>query len=156
MPFLIDGHNLIGQLPDISLDDPNDEALLVQKLSGYAARTGKRFTVIFDAGLPGGTSRMSSGTVKVLFASSPGIADKLLLDRIRATRDPGNWTVVSSDHVVLDAARRRGMRATPSTDFARELNTPPPKAHDNADKPPERPLSADELDEWLRLFSRKK
>jgi S-adenosylhomocysteine hydrolase len=34
MPYMIDGHNLIGKLPDISLDDPNDEALLVQKLAG--------------------------------------------------------------------------------------------------------------------------
>lgn len=156
MPFLIDGHNLIGQLPDIRLDDPNDEALLVQKLSGYAARTGKRFTVVFDAGLPGGKSRMSSNAVQVIFASSPGIADKLILDRIQRTRDPGNWTVVSSDHVVLDAARRRGMRATTSSDFARELNTPPAKATSDDDKPPSRPLSDAELDEWLRLFSRKK
>lgn len=156
VPYLIDGHNLIGQLPDISLDDPNDEALLVQKLTGFAARTGKKITVVFDAGLPGGPSRMSTGSVKVLFASSPGIADKLILDRIRATRDPGNWTVVSSDRVVLDAAKRRGMRATPSADFAREMATPPPKPADDDDKPPERPLPPDELDEWLRLFGRKK
>ena len=41
MNYLIDGHNLIGQLPDISLDDPNDEALLVQKLSGFCAANTK-------------------------------------------------------------------------------------------------------------------
>ena len=156
MPFLIVGHNLIGQLPDIRLDDPNDEALLVQKLSGYAARTGKRFTVIFDAGLPGGKSRMSTHTVQVIFASSPGIADKLILDRIGRTRDASNWTVVSSDHVVLDAARRRGMRAVSSSDFARELNTPAAKTVTDEDKPPPRPMSDSELDEWLRLFGRKK
>ena len=35
MPYLIDGHNLIACLPDISLDDPNDEAQLVNKLKGF-------------------------------------------------------------------------------------------------------------------------
>jgi predicted RNA-binding protein with PIN domain len=168
VPVLIDGHNLIGQLPDIDLSDPNDEALLVQKLTGYAARTSKRVTVIFDGGLPGGRSAMSSRAVEVVFASSPGIADKLLLDRIKKIRDPGNWRVVSSDRVVLDAARKRGMRATTSADFAHTLNVaPPPPAITNGkpvgkrdadedDKPTMRPLSAAELDEWEKLFRRKK
>ena len=39
MFYLIDGHNLIGQLADIDLDDPNDESLLVQKLNGWTSRT---------------------------------------------------------------------------------------------------------------------
>ena len=40
--YLIDGHNLIGQLPDLSLTDPDDEAKLVQKLTGFprARRSG--------------------------------------------------------------------------------------------------------------------
>lgn len=168
MPVLIDGHNLIGQLPDIDLSDPNDEALLVQKLTGYAARTNKRVTVVFDGGLPGGKSAMSSRAVEVIFASSPGIADKLLLDRIKKIRDPGNWIVVSSDRVVLDAARRRGMRATTSADFAHTITVAPPppaitngkpnrtQASDDDDKPAMRPLSPAELDEWEKLFRRKK
>ena len=54
MPILIDGHNLIGRLPDLRLDDPDDEAKLVLRLRAYAARTRKRITVVFDQGLPGG------------------------------------------------------------------------------------------------------
>lgn len=156
MPYLIDGHNLIGQLPDISLDDPNDEALLVQKLTGYAARTGQRMTVYFDGGLPGGASRMSTRMVRVEFASAPGIADRMIINRIAKIRDPGNWTVVSSDRAVLHVARQTGMRTLRSSDFARELNAPPARPTVEAEKPPDRPLSPDEIEEWLRLFSRKK
>ena len=38
MPFLIDGHNLIGRMPGISLDDPDDEARLVAQLRAFCAR----------------------------------------------------------------------------------------------------------------------
>jgi len=43
MPLLIDGHNLIGQIPDISLSDPDDEAKLVLLLRRYTtARPGRQ------------------------------------------------------------------------------------------------------------------
>jgi len=32
MPYLIDGHNLIAQMPGFSLSDPDDEARLVLRL----------------------------------------------------------------------------------------------------------------------------
>ena len=78
MAYLIDGHNLIGQLPDLSLNDPNDEAKLVQKLIGFAARQQKRVVVVFDSGLPGGKSRLSTG---------PGRSDLRLTAQQRRRRD---------------------------------------------------------------------
>ena len=152
MPFLIDGHNLIGQLPDISLDDPNDEARLVIKLRGFAARTGKKCVVVFDTGLPGGTSPMSNSRVEVIFASHRENADRVILQRIGKTRDARNWIVVSSDHAVQDAARRKGMSVVSSAAFVSQLQSPAEQRPED-DKPPgNRPMSADEMDEWLRLF----
>ena len=49
MQWLIDGHNLIGQMPNLRLDDPDDEAKLLQYLRNFRARTGHRITVVFDA-----------------------------------------------------------------------------------------------------------
>jgi uncharacterized protein len=156
MPYLIDGHNLIGQLPDISLDDPNDEALLVQKLSGFAARTGKRCVVVFDTGLPGGKSRMSTRSVEVVFASTPANADKFIMDRIRKTRDPANWILVSSDNMVLEAAQRKGMKTLRSTEFAAQMR-PQPKPKKDGEKPAmDVYVSPAEVEEWLKLFGKKK
>lgn len=154
MPYIIDGHNLIGQLPDISLADPDDEAKLVQKLTGFAARTGKRCVVIFDSGLPGGKSRMSSHSVEVIFASNPANADRLILKRISSTRDARNWTVISSDNEVLEAARKQGMQAMKSADFAVILNTPPPvkKKRYGGKSQMDVYVSPAEIDHWLRLF----
>jgi predicted RNA-binding protein with PIN domain len=156
MPYLIDGHNLIGQLPDISLDDPDDEAKLVQKLIGFAARTGKGCVVVFDQGLPGGRSRMSTSKVEAVFASSRSNADRVIMERISAVKDPGQWVVVSNDNAVLFAARQRKMKALKSAEFVPLLNPPEPKRRrEDDDLPRDIRLSPTEVDEWLKLFEKR-
>jgi predicted RNA-binding protein with PIN domain len=148
MPFLIDGHNLIGRLPDLSLDDPDDEAKLVAHLRAYCARTGRRATVAFDHGLPGGRSReLSGGRVEVVFASTGRTADGILRERIRRARDPRGLTVVTSDREVIAAARARGARVTRSEEFAAQLSAPR-----TGEVEEEVPLSAAEITEWLKVF----
>ncbi|MBL8161914.1 MAG: NYN domain-containing protein [Anaerolineae bacterium] len=155
MAYMIDGHNLIGQLPDISLDDPNDEAKLIQKLAGFAARTGKRCLVVFDHGLPGGTSRMSSRAVQVVFASARSSADRVMMERIKKIPDPLGWTVVSSDRDVQAVARSRRMSTLHSEEFATLLQSPPrPKI--DAGEATDVQLSDAEVDEWLDLFGGEK
>jgi predicted RNA-binding protein with PIN domain len=156
MPYLIDGHNLIGKLPDITLGEPNDEAKLVIRLRGFAARTGKKCIVIFDSGLPGGRSPLSNQPVEVVFASSPRNADRLLIRRIEDMPDPRNWTLVSSDHAIQDVAKRRAMQIMTSDSFAPLLRLPKKPA-----KPDDKPLkdvyvSPAEVEEWLKLFGKKK
>jgi len=155
MAYLIDGHNLIGQLPDLSLSDPDDEAKLVQKLIGFTARTGKRVIVIFDHGLPGGRSRMSTGKVEVIFAAQRTSADAVMRERINGVRDPGQWTVISNDNEVLDAARQRRMRVLKSREFVPMLQdtaVSQRRAVRSRGETPDIHLSAAEVDEWLKLF----
>lgn len=152
MPYLIDGHNLIGKIPDISLDDPNDEAQLVQKLVGFVARTGKKCTVVFDHGLPGGSSKMSTGGVKVVFASAHSNADRVMIDRIHKARNPREWTVVTSDNQVAGTAQRRRMPTLSSAKFADMLARPPRSVKPGREESPDLSLSPDEVDEWLRIF----
>lgn len=151
MAYLIDGHNLIGQLPDIALDDPNDEAMLVQKLVGFAARTRKKCVVVFDHGLPGGESRMSTRSVQVVFASGRSSADRVMMERIKKIKDPRNWTVVSSDNDVLETGRLCRMNTLRSPEFAVLLQRPPEPEID-AGEATDVNLSEDEVDDWLRLF----
>jgi predicted RNA-binding protein with PIN domain len=149
MPYLIDGHNLIGQLPDLALDDPHDEAKLVERLKRFMARKSKRCTVIFDGGLPGGPSRdLSTYSVRVIFAHGGTNADRIILERIRRARDPGSLIIVSADHAIIDAARRRNMQVTAPAAFAAEMNASPIPD----DRDPDPHLSPREVDTWLRLF----
>ena len=152
MPLLIDGHNLIGRLPDLGLDDPDDEVKLVARLRTYSARTGKRVTVVFDRGLPGGRSReLSGGGVEVVFASAGHTADGILRERIRGARDPRGLMVVTSDREVMRAARASGARVMRSGKFAAKLKTPRAASVEQ-----DVHLSAEEVEEWLTLFKRGK
>jgi predicted RNA-binding protein with PIN domain len=150
MPLLIDGHNLIGQgqLPDLRLGDPDDEAKLVIRLRTYCARTGKRVTVVFDHGLPGGPSReLSGGGVEVVFAPVGRTADGILRERIRRARDPRGLLVITSDRQVIAAARARGARVARSEEFAAQLNV-----SRTVEAEPDVHLSAEEVNEWLKMF----
>lgn len=158
MQYLIDGHNLIGQLPDISLNDENDEAMLVQKLTSFTAGSKDRCTVVFDRGLPGGESRMSTSKVTVKFASSRSTADQVIITHIQTVKDPAAWTVVSNDRVVLEAARRRKMNTLNSSDFAARLRPAAKPAARKRTRAQRREdggdihMTADELAEWLKVF----
>lgn len=149
VPYLIDGHNLIGQLPDLSLDDPHDEAKLVERLKGLMARKRRRCTVVFDGGLPGGLSRdLSSYSVRVVFAHGGTTADAIILERIREASDPGSLIVVSADRDIIAAAQRRRVRILLPADLAADLDSPAvwPKSDSQVT------LTPAEVEEWLKLF----
>ncbi len=159
MHFLIDGHNVIGRgiLPGIDLADPNDEVKLVLQLRQWAAgKQKRRVTVYFDGGLPGGKARnLSSGTVKVIFASIGKTADALLIKRIAAVKNPAGFTLVTSDRKIIQAAEARHMPYQLSETFAaalvaeRDARVRSTAVSDTADEPQ---MSASELAEWLELF----
>jgi predicted RNA-binding protein with PIN domain len=151
MPFLIDGHNLIGQLAGLRLDDPDDEAKLVAQLRAYCAREGKRATVVFDHGLPGGWSEaLSGGGVRVVFTSAGRNADGILRERIREARDPRGLMVVSSDREVIAAAKAKRVRVMQAEVFAARLGMPVGTAESE-----EAQLSPEEIDEWMQVFGEK-
>jgi predicted RNA-binding protein with PIN domain len=154
MPILIDGHNLIGRMPDIDLADPDDEAELVLKLRTYCARTGKRVTVVFDHGLPGGKSHeLSSGKVDVRFASTGRTADGVLLERIRKSNNPRNLTIVTSDRRIISGAEARGVRVIRSEAFAELLSTSPKT--DGVSDDGEKPTADGDVGYWLRQFEQR-
>ncbi len=158
MHYLIDGHNLISQLPDISLDDPNDEAKLVLSLRKWAAAGRKRqATIVFDGGLPGGNWRyMSRGQVKATFASEGRNADDLLISRIRQAKNPAEFTLVTSDRQILAEAKARRMPFMTSETFSKQLQKisgdQTIKEEKKATESEEPHLSQEELSEWLDIF----
>lgn len=152
MAYLIDGHNLIAHVPDISLEDPDDEAKLVLRLNRYMMRRGKRCTVVFDQGLPGGVDAPRTNSyVQVVFAPSHTSADRVIIERIRRRRDPGYWQVVTSDREVADAARARGVKVIAAGEFASMLAAAGgPDTPDDEDPNPR--MTPDDVRYWLRQF----
>jgi predicted RNA-binding protein with PIN domain len=154
MPYLIDGHNVIGQMPGLSLADPDDEAKLAALVRRWCARENRKAVLIFDGGLPGGPSSLSNGDVAVIFASERhNTGDDLLLNRIRDEKNPTGLIVVSSDQRIVTAAKGRRMAVVPAREFGRAL-AGIPQAGKTAAK--EQGLGGDEVAEWEKLFSTKK
>lgn len=149
MPYLIDGHNVIAALPDINLEDDDDEAQLVLKLRTWTSRIRRKAIVIFDGGITGGTSSdLSSPDVHVVFAARFHTnADRIIRERLRALPDAPNWTVISSDHEVLDQARLAGAKVLSAQLFADRLNQPPTPEQEKPDY-----VSPAAVNAWLELF----
>ncbi|NWF79639.1 MAG: NYN domain-containing protein [Chloroflexi bacterium] len=153
MPILIDGHNLIGQVPTIDLADPDDEAQLVLLLRRYATRRrGRRLIVVFDRGSFGHPQQLNGYGVEAHFARSPADADAELIKRIRAIKRRDEWLVVSSDRAVAGEARARGIPVVSAQEFARRLAALDQPRAALPDKRSERPISSAEVEEWMRFF----
>jgi len=158
MPLIIDGHNLIGHLSDLSLADADDEQALVERLRRYRAHTRQGIVVVFDRGAPAGSApSLSGGGVEVVFARVGHTADALILERLRRERHPQSWTVVTADRDL--AAQARGLRAhvLAPEDFIRRLaaprRAPPPlKQRQQGGEAGEKPSAVGDVEEWMRLF----
>jgi hypothetical protein len=116
-----------------------------------------RTTVVFDAvdaprGLP---RKVKHGEMTVHYATEYESADALIEHLVAKSSAPRRLTVVSSDHRLHRAARRRRATAVDSdvwyaalVECRRERNLPSPAA---AAKP-EVPLSPDQVEYWLSAF----
>jgi uncharacterized protein len=152
--ILIDGHNLIGQISDMSLSDPNDEAELVQRLRVYRSAANRSITVVFDHGAGYVPPQSLSGSgVEVVFANLRSSADEHIVQRIRQTRAPHELLVISSDQDIRTAARSCGAQVMTSQEFAQEMRrTHAPKRKRVRRPPREASLSPREVEEWLAVF----
>ena len=105
MPLLIDGHNLIGQMPDLKLSDPDDEAKMIQRLKTFGLLERKQITVIFDPGPHNTDVRLypeiqQHGSCKAIWAMPPQKADDLIRQLVSNVRDKQGLLVITSDNAV--------------------------------------------------------
>lgn len=154
MPLLIDGHNLIGQMHDLSLSDPNDEEKLIARLKQFAERAGKHVTVVFDPNphdtapsLGHGKSRV--GPLTVVYAHAGSKADDVIRARVSDTRDKQGLIVVTSDAAVANFTRMNGIRVESAKDFITRMNAQPSGAPDQHQKPAG---SHREVESWADVF----
>ncbi len=156
MPLLIDGHNLIGQVPGISLADADDEAQLVMLLRRYStAKRGRQVVVVFDRGVYGHPQQLNGYGITCFFARSPHDADAELIKRLRALKRPRDWALVSSDRAIARVAEECGVRVIDARAFARQLRAGQAANAPGAPEKPEARLSEAEIEEWLELFRKR-
>lgn len=162
--ILIDGYNLLNatdlEAPRVSSRITELErarnALLDFLAETLAARDCAATTVVFDATAapPGLPRAFEYRGIAVRFAPRSAEADDLIEQLIAAHHSPKQLTVVSSDHRIHRAARRRRARAVDSEVWFREMV----RCGSRADSPAgqstvaEKPQPAGDLAAWLAEF----
>jgi len=128
MALVIDGHNLIGALPDIHLDEPEDEARLLARLRAYRSFSGQDLIVFFDSGdLPapgGGAPNLSSPGVSVRFSRPGQTADDAIVAFLRGRPQPGQYAVVTNDVELIWRVQSVWANIVRANDFVAKLARP--------------------------------
>ena len=153
MPYLVDGHNLIPKV-GLHLNSPDDEMELVAILKEFARLKRQQVEVYFDGAPIGQAGTRKLGTVRAHFVPLGQTADSAIRSRLKKMeKDAKNWIIVSSDHEVQNAARVVRAQVVTSDEFVKMLraatNSAPKASTEN------KKLSAQEVDEWLKLFREK-
>lgn len=154
MPYLVDGHNLIPNLPGLSLSAIDDELDLIDRLRAFCQQKRKDVEVFFDQAPPGVPTLRRYGRVKAHFVRQGNTADSAIMARLQQLRGgASNYTVVSSDHQVQAAARAARARVISSEAFASQLMALPEGSPTRL--PGERTISAEEIEFWETQFTRR-
>lgn len=166
MAYIIDGHNLIGVLPDISLSQPDDEARLIEQLLSYRARGAGEMIVFFDSNpLSANDHARGAGRaipnrpgLEVHYAARGKTADDSIVDFLRASRQPGQYAVVTNDLELIGRVRSLGASILRANEFSAQMARHAPagkakgkanQAEDAAAPDPRAPAFADLYDEFL-------
>ena len=160
MNYLIDGHNLIGKIDDISLSDPDDEAKLVLRLINWTAvGKNRRVIVVFDGGVPGTQwSNFRSERVRPVFVPKGKTADAWLIRFMRdeVKKDVKSFHLVTSDNEIIKQAVNRRIAHTKSEQFANEMAGERKQYSELGQErvePAKKPLLREvEVDAWLQFF----
>ncbi len=172
MGLLIDGYNLLHKTnilgpaprarshagrPVASGLRRSREALLRFLAASIDAADLPRTTIVFDAGgaPPGLPRRVDYYEMMVRYATEYADADTLIEELIQAEAAPRSLLVVSSDHRIQRAARRRRASFVDSDRWFGELcrrRYARQQPRDPSDDKPSGPLSDAEVAYWLQQF----
>jgi uncharacterized protein len=160
MPLIIDGYNLLhvtgvsGKRGDLQ---GSREALLRLLATTIDAKERPQTTIVFDAAdaPPGLPRTVIYDEMTIHYASNYDNADEMIEELIAQHHVPRSLTVVSSDHRIQRAARRRKAPFIDSDVWfaeamrrrSRERRPPPAAAK------PQGALSGDEINYWVEEFA---
>ena len=155
MPYLIDGNNLIGHIPDLDLGDSNSRFQLISRLVRVQKIHNTRVTVVFD-GPPDDflENRGSLQTpVSVFFPEAGQTADTVIEAIIQRQTDLRRFFVVSSDREIRAFARRQGAKSIDCGEFHREMKKAQKEYRDLAElEKQDEELSPLEVRQWGEIF----
>lgn len=155
MPYLVDGHNLIPKIPGLSLADPEDERSLIELLGRFARQKRTNVEIYFDGAPPSWAGSQSIGRVQAHFVRQGTTADQAIMARLgQLGRSARNWTVVSSDRVILAEARSAHSQTVSAGEFSALLRETLGASAGEGTRGEDPEISESDVDYWLDQFNR--
>jgi len=158
MHYVIDGNNLIGHSPDLSLKDDHCRGEAMTRVAAFCRETGTRATIFFDGGPDAhvGENGVSLGAVRAMLAGKGVEADERILAMIDGAAGR-RFTVVSSDRRIYGRARSAGIEALRIHEFNVLIGASNRRRRAADDRHAEleqksRRLEEGEVQEWLEIF----
>ncbi len=156
--FIIDGFNLGFKIPQIARwisrgDTDKAAQLIVNFVSQNLPVRYQKAVIVFDGKYGSTSSVPSSKHIQIKYSVKPQTADDIIRTFVRKNKNPGQWTVISSDNEILFTATDMGAVAVKSEDFANnavdEPTRPGSKEKEQMDKYD--PENVD-VNYWLKQF----
>ncbi|MEW6487456.1 MAG: NYN domain-containing protein [Thermodesulfobacteriota bacterium] len=149
--LLLDGHNLIGRTPGLSLDREDEAREFLLRRIGAARGSGRRqVVVVFDGNRPGSAKEGAFGGLRVVYSPEGRSADEEILRRV-ARGHRGQATVVTSDRQLAQRALDLGAGVESCESFLSRLERDAAVRRESAPSAAAC-LAPSEVEAWLQVF----
>lgn len=146
MPILVDGNNLLHQLPRSERSRETVRRVVLERSRGQR----QRVTVVFDGPPPPTAPDVESlGAVTIRYAGSRA-ADDVIIATLPQGPPARQWVVVTDDRELQRRAHAAGAEVRPLASF--RVAAGRSRSTETVVRP-ERPLSGREVAEWEQAFS---
>lgn len=154
MPIIIDGYNYIGAVRDISLNEPDKEEKLINKIAYFSSGYKKKITIVFDgqkSSIYKEGAKYKRGHINIVISRYPKTADETIKIMIDTSNHKRDLTIVSSDQDIYKYAKKSGAKAINCLEFERQIR----KGNINKEKELNIKMPDHEIDFWLKAFNKK-
>jgi predicted RNA-binding protein with PIN domain len=150
MAYIVDGNNVMGQMPGWHRDKSKSRRALLELLAKFARVKKARVTAVFDgAPDPAVPEGSAFHGVKVLYAERGSDADTRIERLVESSTNPRGLTVITSDRHLAFLVRSRGAVVIRSGQFRSEVERlleSMPRAADGEE------FEVGDVSAWLRYF----
>ncbi len=155
MPYIIDGNNLIGCAPDLSLADPEARGKIVSIIRKFQESKNTKVTVFFD-GEPQGSERLNPINSKLMvvyprYGLSADDEIKKILENYQHVKET---ILVTTDRELKNFAKEMGIRTINSIEFyytLKKISVSHGRKEETLKRVNTR-VSQNEVEQWLKIF----
>jgi len=155
MPYIIDGNNLIGSSPDISLTDPEARPKIIYIVRKFQEKRKNNVVIVFDGEPENGVHQEDiCAKFCVRYPRNGSSADDEIKRILGSFNHFKDVTLVTSDRDLKTFARKKGVKTVNSIEFYFDLKRISRISGkvEESQKRIDAQLSDREVDQWMKIF----